>query len=87
MNDGKKKKEKLNGLSKGLLLVAAFTFCFVIATMIIYTIKDWQFDTLITCVLSGAGADAVISGFIQISKYFTIRRNKKDDTGTDNETD
>ena len=61
--------KKLNTIDKVLIILASFLFAFIVATMIIYTIKDWQFDTLITCVLGAGGVEAVAGAFIQIAKY------------------
>lgn len=61
--------KKLNTIDKVLIILASFLFAFIVATMIIYTIKDWQFDTLITCVLGAGGVESVAGAFIQIAKY------------------
>lgn len=61
--------KKLNTIDKVLIILASFLFAFIVATMIIYTIKNWQFDTLITCVLGAGGVEAVAGAFIQIAKY------------------
>lgn len=80
-----KKKEKLNTLDKVLIILASYIFAFVTATMIIYTIKDWNFDTLITCVLGAGGIESVAMAGIQIAKYFKQKGGSENDTGTDNE--
>jgi len=61
--------KKLNTLDKALIILASFLFVFVVATVVIYTIKDWQYDTLITMVLSGGGAEALATALIQVAKY------------------
>lgn len=61
--------KKLNTLDKVLITLASFLFLFIVATMIIYTINGWQFDTLITCVLGGSGIEVIASAVIQIGKY------------------
>lgn len=61
--------KKLNTLDKVLIILASFLFLFIVATMIIYTINGWQFDTLITCVLGGGGIEVIASAVIQIHKY------------------
>ena len=71
--------KKLNGLDKVLIGLASFLFAFIVATMIIYTINGWQFDTLITCVLGGGGIEVIASAVIQIAKY------KHKDKGDDEE--
>lgn len=61
--------KKLNTLDKVLIGLASFLFVFIVATLIIYTINGWQFDTLITCVLGSGGIEVIASAFIQIAKY------------------
>ena len=72
----KKKKSKLNTLDKVLIIMASFLFVFIVATVVIYTIKDWQYDTLITMVLGGSGAEVFASAIIQVAKY----KHKKDES-------
>ena len=60
---------KLNTLDKVLIILALFLFVFISSTVVIYTIKDWQYDTLITCVLGAGGIEAIAGAFIQIAKY------------------
>lgn len=67
MNDS---KMKLNKIDKMLKILASFLFAFIVATIIIYTVKDWQYDTLITCVLGGGGLEALIMGSIKIANIF-----------------
>ena len=62
-------KKRLNNLDKVLIALAIFLFAFVVSSMIIYTIKGWQYDTLITMVLSGSGVEALAAAIIQIAKY------------------
>ena len=62
--------KKLNTLDKVLIILASFLFVFITTTIIIYTIKDWQYDTLITCVLGAGGVESVAGAAIQIAKYF-----------------
>ena len=61
--------KKLNTLDKVLIILALFLFAFIVSTMIIYTIKDWQYDTLITCVLGAGGIETLATAGIQIMKY------------------
>lgn len=61
--------KKLNTLDKVLIGLASFLLAFIIATMIIYTVNGWQFDTLITMVLSGGGVEALATAIIQVAKY------------------
>jgi len=63
------KKNKLNKLDKVLIGMALFLFAFILATIIIYTVNGWQFDTLITCVLGAGGIESIAGAFIQVAKY------------------
>ena len=47
--------KKLNTLDKALIILASFLFVFVVATVVIYTIKDWQYDTLENLVRKATG--------------------------------
>lgn len=75
-------KKRLNNLDKVLIALAIFLFAFVVSSMIIYTIKDWQYDTLITMVLSGGGVEALATAIIQIAKY-KHKGDDNNDTGND----
>ena len=70
------KKNKLNKLDKVLIGMALFLFAFILATIIIYTVNGWQFDTLITCVLGAGGIESIAGAFIQVAKY----KHKNDDS-------
>lgn len=61
-------------LDRVLIILALFLFAFVVATMVIYTINGWQFDTLITMVLSGGGLEVLATAIITITK---LRCGKK----------
>lgn len=74
--------KQLNTLDKVLIILASFLFLFITATVVIYTIKDWQYDTLITMVLGGSGAELFASAIIQIAKY-KHKGDDNNDTGTD----
>ena len=76
------KKKKLNTLDKVLIALAIFLFAFIVSTMIIYTAKDWQYDTLVTMVLSGCGIETVVTGIIQIAKY-KLKGGNDNDNGND----
>lgn len=69
--------KKLNTLDKVLIILASFLFIFIVSTVIIYTIKNWQYDTLITAVLSGCGVETIATAIIQIAKY----KHKEADNG------
>lgn len=71
--------KKMNTLDKVLIILASFLFVFVVSTVVIYTIKDWQYDTLITMVLSGGGVEALATAIIQVAKY------KHKDKGEEND--
>ena len=55
-------------LDKVLIIVGSFIGAFIIATVIIYTVKDWQYDTLIPCVVGGGILEAVNTMIITINK-------------------
>lgn len=61
--------KKLNTLDKVLIILASFLFLFIVASMVIYTIKGWNFDILISCVLGAGGIEAIVGAGIQIAKY------------------
>jgi ABC-type Fe3+-siderophore transport system permease subunit len=65
----RRKRKRRNTLDNVLIILAFFLFLFITASVIIYTVKDWQYDTLITMVLSGGGAEALAAAFIQVAKY------------------
>lgn len=75
-------KKRLNNLDKVLIALAIFLFAFIVSSMIIYTIKDWQYDTLITMVLSGSGVEVLAAAIIQIAKY-KHKGDNNNDTGND----
>lgn len=80
------KKEKLNNIDKALIAVGIHLILFATASMIIYTVKGWNFDILITATLSGGGLEAIIGGFIQYGKYKYKDKETNNDTGNDNES-
>jgi hypothetical protein len=55
-------------LDKVLIIVGSFIAAFIIATVIIYTIKDWPYDTLIPCVVGGGVLEAINTMIITVSK-------------------
>ena len=61
--------KKLNTIDKVLIILALFLFTFIVTTIIIYTIKEWRYDTLITMVLGGSGVEVFASAVIQVAKY------------------
>lgn len=73
------KKSKLNTLDKVLIILALFLFVFIVSTVIIYTVKDWQYDTLITCVMGGGGAEVIATAVIQVAKYKHKDKGESDD--------
>ena len=70
-------KKKINTLDKVLIGLASFLFVFIVSTMVIYTIKEWPYDTLITMVLGGSGAEVFATAIIQVAKY--KHKDKGDD--------
>lgn len=72
--------KKLNTIDKVLIILALFLFAFIVTTIIIYTIKEWQYDTLITMVLGGSGVEVFASAVIQVAKY---KHKDKDDESED----
>ena len=71
--------KKLNTLDKVLIILASFLFVFITASVVIYTVKDWQYDTLITMVLSGGGVEAIVAAVIQIAKYKKGKEGETED--------
>jgi len=61
--------KKYNTLDKVLIILALFLFVFIVSTVVIYTVKGWQYDTLITCVLGAGGVESIAGAFIQVAKY------------------
>lgn len=61
--------KKLKTLDKVLVILGMFLFTFITITVVIYTIKDWPYDTLITMVLGGSGIEVISTAIIQIGKY------------------
>ena len=81
------KKNKLNKLDKVLIFLALFLFAFILATIIIYTVNGWQFDTLITCVLGAGGIESIAGAFIQVAKYkHKTDESEDEEDGTFKET-
>ena len=73
----------MNTLDKVLIILASFLFLFITVTVVIYTMNGWQYDTLITCVLGGGGAEVIATAIIQIGKY--KHKEANNDNGNDNE--
>ena len=63
------RRKRRNNIDKALIFVGSFLVGFIIATIIIYTVNGWQYDTLITCVLGAGGVESIAAAFIQIAKY------------------
>lgn len=64
-------------LDKVLIIVGGFIAAFIVATVIIYTVKDWQYDTLIPCVVGGGILETVNTMLITVHK---IKRGASDVT-------
>ena len=82
MNKKAKKRQKIKTLDVVLILVGSFVALFVIATVIIYTYKDWQYDTLIPCVVGSGILETVNTMLITVSK---IKHSKGDNYGLETE--
>lgn len=63
-------------LDKVLIIVGSFLAAFIIATVIIYTVKGWQYDVLIPCVVGSGILETVNTMIITVNK---IKRGKDDD--------
>ena len=55
-------------LDKVLIIIGVFLAAFIIATVIIYTYKGWQYDTLIPCVVGGSVLEAINTMLITVTK-------------------
>ena len=84
MNSKKKKKQPMKTLDKVLIIVGSFIALFIIATVIIYTVNGWQYDTLIPCVVGSGILETINTMLITVNK---IKHNKGDnyEPGIDNE--
>ena len=65
-------------LDRVLIIVGSFIGAFIVATVVIYTVNGWQYDTLIPCVVGSGLLEAVNTMIITVSK---IKRGK--DVGDD----
>lgn len=64
----KTKKQKMKTLDKVLIIVGIFLAAFIIATVVIYTYKGWQYDTLIPCVVGSGLLETVNTMIITVNK-------------------
>ena len=69
-------------LDKILLIVGSFIALFVIATVIIYTVNGWQYDTLIPCVVCSGILETVNTMLITVNK---IKHGKGENDGLETE--
>lgn len=69
-------RPKMKTLDKVLIIIGVFLAVFIIATVVIYTIKDWPYDTLIPCVVGGSVLEAINTMLITVSK---IKHGKADE--------
>ena len=60
-------------LDKVLIAVVSFLAAFIVATVVIYTVNGWQYDTLIPCVVGSGLLETVNTMLITVSK---IKRGK-----------
>ena len=67
-------------LDRVLIIVGSFIAAFIIATVVIYTVNGWQYDTLIPCVVGSGVLETVNTMIITVNK---IRggKNVADNTG------
>ena len=63
-------------LDKVLIIVGVFLALFIIATVIIYTVNGWQYDTLIPCVVGSGVLETINTMIITVNK---IRRGRYGD--------
>lgn len=68
-------------LDKVLIIVGSFIAAFIIATVVIYTVKDWQYDTLIPCVVGGGVLETVNTMIITVNKIRGGKDADIDDPG------
>lgn len=66
-------------LDRVLIILALFLLSFIVAMIVIYTIKDWQMDTLITMVMGGSGVEVLATALITIFKYKNRREQTNDE--------
>lgn len=66
-------------LDRVLIILALFLLSFIVAMIVIYTIKDWQMDTLITMVMGGSGIEVLATALITIFKYKNRREQNNDE--------
>ena len=55
-------------LDKVLIIVGGFLAAFIIATVVIYTVNGWQYDTLIPCVVGSGLVETVNTMIITVHK-------------------
>ena len=71
-------------LDKVLIIVGSFLAVFIVATVVIYTVNGWQYDTLIPCVVGSGILETVNTMIITVNK---IRRGINDDTDNNGDSD
>lgn len=80
----KKRRKRMKTLDKVLIIVGIFLAAFIIATVIIYTVKGWQYDTLIPCVVGSGLLETVNTMIITVNKIKN-GKEKTDESGADYE--
>ena len=78
MHKRKTKKEKMKTLDKVLIIVGIFIALFIISTVIIYTLKDWQYDILIPCVVGSGILETINTMIITVNKIKNKTTNTED---------
>ena len=69
------KKEKMKTLDKILIIVGIFIALFIISTVVIYTVKGWQYDVLIPCVVGGGILETINTMIITVNKIKKSNNN------------
>ena len=64
-------------LDKVNIIIGVYVAVFILATVIIYTIKGWPYDVLIPCVVGGGVFEAVNTMLITVSK---IKKGKTEES-------
>lgn len=70
-------------LDKVLIIVGSFIAAFVIATVVIYTVNGWPYDTLIPCVVGSGILETVNTMLITVNKIKRGKYNDVDDSIAD----
>lgn len=69
--------KKLHTRNKILAIAAAFIALFIAYTLVVYTIKGWQWDALFEYVLGAGGIVCGFTAVIAIADKIVGRKNKE----------